>query len=145
MANAYEDASAVRLTASQMTAGKADLLIGAWIYPCRHKFSWILDYHLLRTGRRAPGIHTCPKCSVNPTCLVCLGRFDAANAESCPSCEQFFAASLLPARRAKLVAMNVRVLDERADVYLRARLEHEKERFREKWGAWADMKGEEGD
>jgi hypothetical protein len=100
-----EQNSAV-LTASQMTAGKADLLKGTWTYPCFHKFCWILDYLLPRTERRAPGVHECPKCIADPSCLVCFGRFDSKS-ESCTSCEQFFVVSLLQNRRRKLVALNV--------------------------------------
>ncbi|KAI1819588.1 hypothetical protein F4861DRAFT_543766 [Xylaria intraflava] len=133
MTSSTEDDS-VMITASRMTAGMADLLAGTWVYPCRHRFSWILDYCLPRTGRRAPDVHTCPKCSENPTCLVCLRPFDPA-ADSCASCEEFFVESLLRERRRKLEALNVRVLDEKGNVCLRARLEVERARFLEKWGA----------
>ncbi|KAI2642857.1 hypothetical protein GGS21DRAFT_486682 [Xylaria nigripes] len=126
--------SAPTLTASQITAGYADLLIGTWIYPCRHRFCWILDYHLPRAGPRAPDVHACPKCSEDPTCLVCLKPFDIA-AESCANCEEFFIESLLPDRRARLDDLNIRVLDERADLCVRAQLENKRRRFRDKWGS----------
>ncbi|KAI1430841.1 hypothetical protein GGR50DRAFT_682737 [Xylaria sp. CBS 124048] len=132
MATSSRD-NADTLTASQMTAGKADLLLGTWIYPCRHRFSWILDYHLPRRGKRAPGVHKCPRCSENPTCLVCLGPFDP-KAECCAGCETFFDQSLLRQRREKLIDMNVRVMDERASVLMLARLEAQRKRFVDKWG-----------
>jgi hypothetical protein len=141
-ASSSEGISAVRCSARQITTGQADLLLGTRTYPCRHAFSWILDHPLPRTGHRASSLHECPRCSADPKCLVCLGPFDAASAESCPGCEQFFTASLLPGHRAKLAALNVRVLDERAGDFLKARLEFERERFRERWGAWADLKSE---
>ncbi|KAI8634622.1 hypothetical protein F5Y19DRAFT_118983 [Xylariaceae sp. FL1651] len=145
MADPFSESSAA-FSATQITAGTADLLIGTWTYPCFHKFSWILDYHLPRTGHRAPGVHRCPKCTIEPTCLACMEPFDANVKESCPSCDLFFIESLLRGRREKLVALNIRVLDERADVCIRACLEVKKERFRKKWGGWMNVKSEnEGD
>ncbi|KAI1811134.1 hypothetical protein GGS20DRAFT_588836 [Poronia punctata] len=123
-----------RLTASQMTSGKADLVVGTCAYhPCGHKFAWILDHHLRRVGRRSPDTHACPACSAQ-TCLVCLGPFDASKSDTCPGCDQFFVRRLLPARREALTRLNLVLADDTPGAYLRARIEFEKMRFRERWG-----------
>jgi len=131
----FSSSSSRVLTAAQITDDKADLFIGTCAYePCQHKFVWILDYHLSRTGHRAPAAHKCPRCSEIPTCLVCLERFDANTNDVCPSCDNFFTAQVLAERREKLVEMNLILLEEKPSMHLKARIESEKKRFRETWG-----------
>jgi hypothetical protein len=127
--------SAMASTAAQITGHKADLFLGTCIYqPCQHEFAWILDYPISRTGHRALAAHECPKCAENPTCAVCLERFDANDKDACSSCEQFFNAQLLGERKEKLEGINLKLTEEKSIVYLKAQIKREKQRFRETWG-----------
>ncbi|KAI1645323.1 uncharacterized protein F4817DRAFT_317824 [Daldinia loculata] len=119
-----------RRSAIQATCGQAELLTGTASYACGHRFSWILDYVFQRTGRRSPSLHPCPKCAINPTCLVCLERFDAKATDSCPNCDCFFDKAILADRCEKLKQMNIRIMEHKPTTFIKCRLQAERERLR---------------
>ncbi|KAI2464169.1 hypothetical protein F4781DRAFT_436659 [Annulohypoxylon bovei var. microspora] len=107
----------------QATSGQAELLVGTCYYACGHRFNWILDYVLQRTGPRSPSTHDCPKCTADSVCLICLHRFDAKAFDACQNCDCFFYESLLANRRNKLEQMGVRIAEHKATTFIRSRLE----------------------
>ncbi|KAL7626187.1 hypothetical protein AAE478_002957 [Parahypoxylon ruwenzoriense] len=121
-------------SALKATCGQAQLLAGTCHYACGHKFSWILDYFLERTGHRSPSSHGCPRCVADPTCLICLERFDAKTTDACSSCDNFFSESLLVERRIKLENLNIKVAEHKATTFIKSRLDFEKDRLRQKYG-----------
>ncbi|KAI0847758.1 hypothetical protein F5Y00DRAFT_270893 [Daldinia vernicosa] len=119
-----------RRSAIRATCGEAELLTGTSSYACGHRFSWILDWVFQRTGHHSPSLHPCPKCAINPTCLVCLERFDAKATDSCPSCDNFFDKAILADRCEKLKHMNIRVMEHKPTTFIKCRLRAERERLR---------------
>ncbi|KAI1213073.1 uncharacterized protein F4807DRAFT_412819 [Annulohypoxylon truncatum] len=119
-------------SAIKATCGQAELLVGTCHYACGHRFNWILDYVLQRTGTRSPSAHDCPKCTADPVCLICLHRFDAKAFDACQRCDCFFHESLLANRHRKLKQMGVRAAEHKATTFIRNKLEFEKNRLRRK-------------
>ncbi|KAI0115266.1 hypothetical protein F4814DRAFT_418865 [Daldinia grandis] len=123
-----------RRSAIRATCGQAELLTGTSSYACGHRFSWILDYVFQRTGRRSPSLHPCPKCAINPTCLVSLERFDAKAIDSCPNCDSFFSKAILVDRCEKLRQMNVVIMEHKPTTFIKCRLLAERERLKRVYG-----------
>ncbi|KAI1460634.1 hypothetical protein F4805DRAFT_370543 [Annulohypoxylon moriforme] len=119
-----------RHSAIQATCGQAELLVGTCYYACGHRFSWILDYVLQRTGIRSPSAHGCPRCTADPICLVCLQGFDARKFEACQGCDCFFYELLLANRRNKLEQTGVRITEHKATTFIKSKLNSEKKRLR---------------